>query len=461
MNSNNLDHVITEYISKDIKQDENHFFSSKLAILDTVGCIIEASSHKEVIEFASINNLSLNFKNPFKNLTINESYENISWYLTVLTRWFDYNDTFLAKEWAHPSDNFGSIYSYFYKNKNNKFNDFTNALTKAYEIQGSLCLGTSLNKLGYDHVFYVKLASGSVFSYLINNGDTNAMRRTVNNILLDGPNLRAYRHFPNVGKRKSWAAADASKRGIELAIISSHKDEIYESIQNEDKWGFESNFMNNTQIEFGKELNNWVIQNVLFKVLFPAEFHGQSAVEAAIELSEEFNKNINKFERVNIYTHEPALRIISNKKILKNASDRDHSMEYMVAAALLYGELKYEMYEDSFEGFENINNLRKKIFVFEEAQFTRDYYEFSKRHISNSIEIVYNDSSTSEKITIENPIGHPSRREEAVPLLKDKFLRNVTTLFDTKKGLKFWDKIINLEKDDDLNKFFNILNEDE
>jgi len=461
LNSNNLDHVITEYISKDIKQDENHFFSSKLAILDTVGCIIEASSHKEVIEFASINNLSLNFKNPFKNLTINESYENISWYLTVLTRWFDYNDTFLAKEWAHPSDNFGSIYSYFYKNKNNKFNDFTNALTKAYEIQGSLCLGTSLNKLGYDHVFYVKLASGSVFSYLINNGDTNAMRRTVNNILLDGPNLRAYRHFPNVGKRKSWAAADASKRGIELAIISSHKDEIYESIQNEDKWGFESNFMNNTQIEFGKELNNWVIQNVLFKVLFPAEFHGQSAVEAAIELSEEFNKNINKFEKVNIYTHEPALRIISNKKILKNASDRDHSMEYMVAAALLYGELKYEMYEDSFEGFENINNLRKKIFVFEEAQFTRDYYEFSKRHISNSIEIVYNDSSTSEKITIENPIGHPSRREEAVPLLKDKFLRNVTTLFDTKKGLKFWDKIINLEKDDDLNKFFNILKEDE
>jgi len=461
LNSNNLDHVITEYISKDIKQNENHFFSSKLAILDTVGCIIEASNHKDVMKFASINNLSLNFKNPFKNLTINESYENISWYLTVLTRWFDYNDTFLAKEWGHPSDNFGSIYSYFYKNKNNKFSDFTNALTKAYEIQGSLCLGTSLNKLGYDHVFYVKLASGSVFSYLINNGDNNATRRTVNNILLDGPNLRAYRHFPNVGKRKSWAAADASKRGIELAIISNHKDEIYESVQNEDKWGFESNFLNNTKIEFGKDLNNWVIQNVLFKVLFPAEFHGQSAVEAAIALSEEFNKNINKFEKVNIYTHEPALRIISNKEVLKNASDRDHSMEYMVAAALLYGELKYEMYEEGFEGFENINNLRKKIFVSEEPQFTKDYYEFSKRHISNSIEIVYNDNSTSEKITIENPIGHPSRRIEAVPLLKDKFLRNVTSLFDTEKASKVWNKIINLKKDDDLIMFFNILNEDE
>ena len=461
MNSNNLDVLITDYISSDIGEDDNHFYSSKLAILDTIGCIIEASNHENVLQFASKNNLDLNFKNPFKNLSVNESYENLSWYLTVLTRWFDYNDTFLAKEWAHPSDNFGSIYSYFYKNKNYKFNDFTNALTKAYEIQGSLCLGTSLNKLGYDHVFYVKLASGSVFSYLVNNGDTNAVRRTVNNILLDGPSLRAYRHFPNVGKRKSWAAADASRRGIELAIISSYKDEVYESVQNENKWGFESSFLDNSKIEFGKDLNNWVIQNILFKVLFPAEFHGQSAVEAAIELSEEFNKNINEFEKVNIYTHEPAMRIISNKEVLKNASDRDHSMEYMVAAALLYGELKYEMYEESFEGFENINNLRKRIFVSEQPQFTKDYYEFSKRYISNSIEIVYNDNSTSKKITIENPIGHPSRREEAIPLLKDKFLRNAESLFNTEKAIEVWDKIINLEKDDDLNKFFNILNEDE
>ena len=461
MNSNNLDFVISEYISKDLEQDDNNFFSSKLAILDTIGCIIEASSHQEVVEFASKSNFSLQSKNPFKNLTIDQSYENISWYLTVLTRWFDYNDTFLAKEWAHPSDNFGSIYSYFYKNQNYKFYDFAESLTKAYEIQGSLCLGTSLNQLGYDHVFYVKLASGSVFSHLVNNGDKETTRRTINNILLDGPSLRTYRHFPNVGKRKSWAAADASKRGIELALISSYKDEIYESVQNEDKWGFESSFLDNSKLEFGKELNNWVIQNILFKVLFPAEFHGQSAVEAAIKLSEEFNKNINKVEKINIYTHEPAIRIISNKEILKNASDRDHSLEYMVAAALLHGDLKYEMYEESFEGFEQINNLRKRIFVTEEPQFTKDYYEFSKRHISNSIEIVYSDNSISEKVTIENPIGHPSRREEAIPLLKDKFLRNVKSVFEAERALKVWDRVINLEKDDDLNTFFNILNKDE
>ena len=307
----------------------------------------------------------------------------------------------------------------------------------------------------------VKFASCSFFSPLVNNGDMYATRRTVNNILLDGPSLRAYRHFPNVGKRKSWAAADASKRGIELAIISAYEDEIYESVQNVNKWGFESSFLDNSKLEFGKELNNWVIQNILFKVLFPAEFHGQSAVEAAIKLSKEFNKNINKVEKINIYTHEPAVRIISNKEVLKNASDRDHSLEYMVAAALLYGELKYEMYEDSFEGFENINNLRKKIFVTEEPKFTKDYYEFSKRHISNSIEIEYIDNSISEKITIENPIGHPSRRHEAIPLLKDKFLRNVKSVFEAEKASNIWDKIINLEKDDDLNIFFNILNEDE
>ncbi len=461
MNSNNLDYKISEYISRDLEQDDNNFFSSKLAILDTIGCIIEASSHKEVVEFASKNNFSLQSKNPFKNLTTDQSYENICWYLTVLTRWFDYNDTFLAKEWAHPSDNFGSIYSYFYKNENYKFHDFVESLTKAYEIQGSLCLGTSLNQSGYDHVFYVKLASGSVFSHLVNNGDKETTRRTINNILLDGPSLRAYRHFPNVGKRKSWAAADASKRGIELAVISSYKDEIYESVQNEDKWGFESSFLDNSKLDFGKELNNWVIQNILFKVLFPAEFHGQSAVEAAIKLSEEFNKNINKVEKINIYTHEPAIRIISNKEILKNASDRDHSLEYMVAAALLFGDLKYEMYEESFEGFDQINNLRKRIFVNEEPQFTKNYYKFSKRHISNSIEIVYSDNSISEKVTIENPIGHPSRREEAVPLLKDKFLRNVKSVFESERALKVWDRIINLEKDDDLNTFFNILNKDE
>ena len=315
MQNNNLDTQINNFLSKPLKNDD-HFTSAKLAILDTLGCIIEASSHDEVNNFAIEDKSFELFSNPFLNVGKLNSYQEVAWYLTVLTRWFDYNDTFLAKEWAHPSDNFGSIYSYFYSNPNFKFIDFTTALTKAYEIQGSLCLGTSLNKLGYDHVFYVKLASGAVFSSLLSKGNEKIVHRTINHILLDGPSLRSYRHFPNVGKRKSWAAADASKRGIELAKISQLNDEVYSSIQDDKNWGFEKNFLNDSEIKFGKELNDWVIQNVLFKVLFPAEFHGQSAVEAAIKLSKEFNQNIDKVKKINIFTHEPAIRIIANKENL-------------------------------------------------------------------------------------------------------------------------------------------------
>mgnify|MGYP005736916309 FL=1 len=399
MQNKNLDKQIFNFLSTPLKSDD-HFTSAKLAILDTLGCIIEASTHDEVNNFAIEDKSFELFSNPFLNVGKLNSYQEVAWYLTVLTRWFDYNDTFLAKEWAHPSDNFGSIYSYFYLNPNYKFIDFTTALTKAYEIQGSLCLGTSLNQLGYDHVFYVKLASGAVFSSLLSKGNEKIVHRTINHILLDGPSLRSYRHFPNVGKRKSWAAADASKRGIELAKISQLNDEVYSSIQDDKNWGFEKNYLNDSEIKFGKELNDWVIQNVLFKVLFPAEFHGQSAVEGAIKLSKEFNQNIDKVKKINIFTHEPAIRIIANKENLSNASDRDHSLEYMVSAALLFGELKYEMYGNDFSGLNKIESLRKKIVVSEDTDFTKNYYEFSKRHISNSIEIVYDNNSTSEKITI-------------------------------------------------------------
>lgn len=461
MESNNIDVQILDYLSKPLDNEENHFFSAKLAILDTIGCIIHASSYENIHSFAAGETSVEIFENPFKTVKNFNSPLDSTWYLTVLTRWFDYNDTFLAKEWGHPSDNFGTIYTFFQKNNSYKFVDFTTALTKAYEIQGSLCLGTSLNKLGFDHVFFVKLASGSVFSYLLSNGNSDIVKRTINNILMDGPSLRAYRHFPNVGKRKSWAAADASKRGIELSQISRTTDEVYNTIQNQEDWGFENIFMKNFELSFGKDLDDWVIQNVLFKVLYPAEFHGQSAVEAATQLSSEFNQNRDQVDKINIYTHEPALRIISNKKELKNASDRDHSLEYMVAAALLYGDLKYEMYEDNFSGLAEINELRKIIYVQEEPRFTENYYVFSKRHISNSIEILYNNNTQSEKITIENPIGHPSRREEAIPLLQEKFMKNVESTFSSTKANKIWNEILNLKKDDDVVKLFSILIEDE
>ena len=460
MDSNNLDVLITDYISSDIGEDDYQFYSSKLAILDTIGCIIEASNHENVLQFASKNNLSLNFKNPFKNLSVNESYENISWYLTVLTRWFDYNDTFLAKEWAHPSDNFGSIYSYFYKNKNYKFNDFTNALTKAYEIQGSLCLGTSLNKLGYDHVFYVKLASGAVYSSLLSDQNTESISRTVNNVLQDGVNLRSYRQAPNVGKRKSWAAGDAVSRGIELAEISQFPDSAYENIQNDKVWGFNKVFLDGDVLLFGKDLNDWVIQNILYKVLYPAEFHGQSAVEASFKLSDLFNEKQKDIDEIIIETHEPAIRIISNKKALNNSSDRDHSLEYMVSAALIFKEITSDTYSDNFHGIDEVNALRKKIKVLENKEFTKNYYEISKRHISNEIYFKYKDGSLSRKEKVETPIGHPDRRDEAIPFLKEKFVKNTSPYLKKEEANNLWENILKIDIQSEFKELLNILNND-
>jgi len=459
LQSTNLDSQISNYLSNSFLDDQ-HFFSSKLAILDTIGCIIEASSHKDVLAYANILSNNKLTNNPFNSFNEQSTYQEISWFLTVLTRWFDYNDTFLAKEWAHPSDNFGSIYSYFYKNQEHNLFEFTSALTKAYEIQGSMCLGTSLNKLGFDHVFYVKLATGSVFSYLLNRSE-EIVKKTINQILLDGPSLRSYRHYPNVGKRKSWAAADASKRGIELAQISELDDVVYSTIQNDSQWGFEKNYLNDLKLEFGKPLNDWVIQNVLFKVLFPAEFHGQSAVECAIKLSKEFNNNKEKIKQIKIFTHEPAIRIIANKEKLQNASDRDHSLEYMVAAALLFGNLEYEMYESNFSGIGQIEQVRKLISVEENESFTDNYYNFSKRHISNSLVLEYVDGKVSELVTIDNPIGHPSRRDEAIPLIKEKFVKNTKHLYTENKSYEIWDKIIQLDKNTKISVFLNIFSENE
>lgn len=456
----NLDLSISNYLSKKIIIDEELLLAAKLTILDTFGCIIEASSHQEVINFAFQSKEVGEGSNPFELVKEIQDPKDISFALTVLTRWFDYNDTFLAKEWAHPSDNFGSVFSYFVSNQHLLFEDFITSLVQTYEIQGSLCLGTSLNKEGYDHVFYVKLASGAVYSHLINDGNKEIVRRTINNILLDGPSLRSYRHFPNVGKRKSWAAADASKRGMELAQFSKFDDEIYETIQTTENWGFENVYMDDQRMVFGKELDSWVLKNILFKVLFPAEFHGQSAVEAAIKLSSEFNEKIKSVKQINIYTHEPAVRIISNKTVLKNASDRDHSLEYMVAAALLFGDLTYEMYEDDFGGIDKIEELRKNIFVQEDKTFTENYYEFSKRDISNSVEIQYSDDSKSKLETVINPIGHPTRREEAVPLLKNKFTKNLSKLFSTEKAEFIWDGVMSLSNKDEVSKLLKLFHND-
>jgi 2-methylcitrate dehydratase len=456
-----IDSTISEYLKQSDEISEETFYSSKIAILDTIGCIFDAAKSKEVLDFGLINFETKSSNNPFRRIDNNSNYEKTAWFLTTLTRWFDFNDTFLAKEWAHPSDNFGAIYSFFNINENSKFEHFIRSIVQTYEIQGALSLGTSLNRKGFDHVFYVKLASGSVFTSLLNKGNDEIIQRTINNILQDGPTLRSYRHIPNVGKRKSWAAADAAKRAIELSHISKFSDEIYTGVQNNTNWGFEQKFLEGEKLEFGKTLDDWVINNILFKVLYPAEFHGQSAIEAAIKLHEEFSENKSQIENIQITTHEPAIRIISNKKELNNPSDRDHSLEYMVAAALISGNLTYDMYFDKFELFDQIETLRSKISIQESDEFTKNYYEFSKRDISNSVKLNYRDGTSSDEVTIINPIGHPSRRKEAVPFLRKKFVKNTSSLISEEKSINLWDNVMALNLDSLFCDFKNLLLEHE
>ena len=450
-----FDNLIINYLKKDISLDNETIFSTKLALLDTIGCIFNASDSSQPASFATMGKYS-KINNPFEfSKNINNSSD-LGRFFTTLIRWFDFNDTFLAEEWAHPSDNIGSLLSYFIT-RGGTLKDFSEAIIRTYEIQGSLSLGTSLNKQGYDHVFFVKMASGSVYADLISSGNEEIITRTINNILLDGPSLRTYRHAPNVGKRKSWAAADAVSRAIEISEISLLDDENYSGILKDSTWGFENIYFENATMHFGKTLDNWVINNVLFKVLYPAEFHGQSAVEAAVQLSNEFLPNKNVTKEIVIETHEPAIRIISNKEILNNASDRDHSLEYMVATALLLGDVTSDSYEESFHGFKEIEMLRKKITVVENPNFTETYYEFDKREIANRIYLNFEDGSQSEKITVRYPIGHPKRREEAIPLIKEKFIKNTSNHFEPEHANKIWNAIIDLKMDDDFNKLINIL----
>ena len=458
MDQQNIDKIITNYLSKNIVFSEENLFASKLSLLDTLGCIYNASTYEDPMRFASRDVYGAN-TNPFKVLGDVKSSNEIARYFSILTRWFDYNDTFLAKEWAHPSDNIGTALGYFINHKEKNFSVFLQSIIQMYEIQGCLALGTSLNKHGYDHVFYVKLASGAVFSSLLSDQNYESISRTVNNILQDGLNLRSYRQAPNVGKRKSWAAGDAVSRGIELAGISQFPDNIYENIQDDKIWGFNKVFLDDDILSFGKDPSDWVIQNILYKVLYPAEFHGQSAVEASFKLSDLFNDKEKDIDEIIIETHEPALRIISNKKELNNSSDRDHSLEYMVSAALIFKEITSDTYSDNFHGIDEVNALRKKIKVLENKDFTKHYYEISKRHISNEIYFKYKDGSLSKKEKVETPIGHPDRRDEAVPFLKKKFVSNVFPYFG-EKSENLWENILQMDIQSEFEELLNILDND-
>jgi 2-methylcitrate dehydratase len=357
----------------------------------------------------------------------------------AMIRWLDYNDTWLAAEWGHPSDNLGGILAvadFLSRNgKALKVRDVLTAMIKAHEIQGVLALENSFNRVGLDHVVLVKVASTAVVSNLLELSKEETIN-AVSQAWVDGQSLRTYRHAPNTGSRKSWAAGDATSRAVRLALISKTGEMGYPSALTAKNWGFYDVLFKGKPFRFQRPFGSYVMENVLFKISFPAEFHSQTAVECAMVLHKELKRAGRKIEdikRIKIRTHEAAIRIIDKKGPLSNPADRDHCIQYMVAVPLLFGRLTAADYEDDVASDPRIDELRKKIVCVEDRRFTRDYHAPDKRSIANALTVEFKDGTKLKEVVCEYPIGHKRRRKEGIPLLVEKFKVNLARRFPEKQ----------------------------
>ena len=358
----------------------------------------------------------------------------------AIVRWLDFNDTWLAAEWGHPSDNLGAILAiadYTTRNAGRGMRSFTVrdvllAMIKAHEIQGILALENSFNRVGLDHVLLVRIASTAVATHLLG-GTREQIMNAVSNAWLDGGALRTYRHAPNTGSRKSWAAGDATARAVQHAFMAVKGEMGYSSALSAVKWGFSDVLFKGQSIKVARPFGCYVMENVLFKISFPAEFHAQTAVEAAFKLHAQVRDRLDEIERVEIHTHESAIRIIDKSGPLRNPADRDHCLQYMAAIGLICGELTADHYEDSVAVDPRIDTLRAKMTVTEESRYSREYLEPDKRSIANAVQIFFRDGSATEKVEVEYPVGHRRRRAEGIPLLVEKFKVNAESCFSPER----------------------------
>lgn len=359
----------------------------------------------------------------------------------AMVRWLDFNDTWLAAEWGHPSDNLGAIWAVCdYMSRKNisqgkkplSIKDALTAMIKAHEIQGVLALENCFNKVGLDHVLLARIASTAVACKLLG-GSFEEIRNALSHAFIDGGALRAYRHAPNTGSRKSWAAGDASSRGVNLALKALSGEMGYPSALSAKFWGFEDVKMRGAKLSIPQEFSSYVMENVLFKISFPAEFHAQTAVECALKLYDEVKDRLDDVEKIIITTQESGHRIINKTGELANPADRDHCIQYMVAVPLIFGRLRAEDYEDSVAKDPRIDALRAKMSVEVDDRYTKEYLQSDKRSIANAVQIFYKDGSKSQKVEVEYPIGHKRRRSEGIPLLIKKFESNLAGRLSPKK----------------------------
>ena len=349
--------------------------------------------------------------------------------LGTLIRYLDFNDTWLAAEWGHPSDNLGSILpvaDYLSRKQLSEggealtIKDVLNAMVMAHEIQGVLALENSYNKVGLDHVLLVRVASTAVVTRMLG-GSREEVINAVSNAWIDGGALRTYRHAPNTGSRKSWAAGDACRRAVTLSLMAMTGEMGYPSVLTASVWGYYDVFFDGKPFAFQRPYGSYVMENILFKISFPAEFHAQTAVECAVQLHPQVRDRLEDIERIEIQTQEAGVRIIDKNGPLDNYADRDHCIQYMVAVPLIFGELTASSYSDDVASDPRIDRLRDLMSVTENEKFTEEYFDPDKRGIGNSVQVFFNDGSSTDRVEISYPIGHRRRRDEGIPELINKF----------------------------------------
>jgi aconitate hydratase 2/2-methylisocitrate dehydratase/2-methylcitrate dehydratase len=453
---------IANYVADYEIQSEEAFDTARNCLIDTLGCGFEALDYPAckkilgpVIEGTVVPNGA---KVPGTNYQLDPILAAFN--IGSMIRWLDFNDTWLAAEWGHPSDNLGGILAVAdYLSRKNvtegkaplTVKDVLTAMIKAHEIQGILALENSFNRVGLDHVILVKIASTAVVTQLLG-GNKEEIINAVSNAFVDGQSLRTYRHSPNTGSRKSWAAGDATSRAVRLAWMTMQGEMGYPGALTAKTWGFYDVLFKGKPFTFQRDYGSYVMEQVLFKISFPAEFHAQTAVECAFQLNQQVGEKmqtlaqIAAIDKIVITTHESAIRIIDKTGPLDNPADRDHCIQYMAAIGLLKGSLTAKDYEDTVANDPRIDQLREKIVCVEKADYTRDYLDPEKRSIANAIQIFFKDGSSSNNIAVEYPIGHRRRRAEGIPALVKKFKVNLARRFDDSKQQEILDLCLNQSK---------------
>ena len=436
----NLISEIANYVSSFEIESDLALDTARNCLMDTIGCGLLALQFPACTKM--LGPIVKDSKVPFGVRVPGTDYEldpvKGAFDIGCIVRWLDYNDTWLAAEWGHPSDNLGAILSVcdFISQQNIasgqaslKMRTVLESMIMAHEIQGVLALENSFNKVGLDHVVLVKVASTAIATKLMG-GSIDQIKDAVSQAWVDGQSLRTYRHAPNAGTRKSWAAGDATSRAVRLSMITMSGEMGYPSVLSTPVWGFEDVLFDGKQIVLPQPFGTYVMENILFKISFPAEFHAQTAVEASVKLHNVVKDRINEIKLIEITTHESAIRIISKVGELNNPADRDHCLQYMVAIGLLKGNLIAEDYEDDVAEDPRIDILREKMTIIEDKKYSKDYLEADKRSIANRIKIYFNDGTSTDEIEVEYPIGHMRRRDEGIPVLENKFKSNLAITYD-------------------------------